>query len=86
MIAKVTDEQRRLVETHQGCVSLEGETEHYVLMRFELYRELLGIGSDAELQDSLRSIRAAWADVQAGRTRPLREALDELGRKHEVPG
>jgi len=37
------------------------------------------------LQASLRGIRAGWSAVEAGKTRPFREALNELGRKYEVP-
>ncbi len=32
--------------------------------------------------DDLASIRAGLDDMQAGRTRPLMDAADEIGRKH----
>lgn len=82
---QLTDEQRQAVEAQQGCVSVESPDGKYVLMRMDVYRELLGISSDREWQESLAAIRRGWEDVQAGRTRPLRDVLDELSRKYEIP-
>lgn len=84
IMTQLTDEQQLAVKSHQGCVPVEGPEGKYVLMRMELYREMLGIGSEDELEDSLQSIRRGWDDLQAGRTRPFREFLDEIGRKYET--
>ncbi len=40
---------------------------------------------EEEREDTLRSIRRGFADIEAGRVRPAREALDELRRKHKLP-
>jgi len=41
--------------------------------------------SDAELEDALVAIREGFADIEAGRLKPAREALDELRRTHGLP-
>jgi predicted transcriptional regulator len=41
--------------------------------------------TDEEREETLRSIRRGFADVEAGRVRPAREALEELRRKHNLP-
>ena len=36
-------------------------------------------------QETIFAIRQAVEDIAHGRTRPLREALEELRRRHEMP-
>ena len=40
---------------------------------------------EAEEQETVEAIRRGFADVEAGRVRPAREALAELRRKHNLP-
>lgn len=40
---------------------------------------------EEEREDTLRAIRRGFADIEAGRVRPAREALEELRRKHNLP-
>lgn len=40
---------------------------------------------EAEREETLEAIRRGFADVDAGRVRPAREALAELRRKHDLP-
>ena len=46
------------------------------------YQRLLDI---AALADAEEGIRQGLDDVVQGRTRPAREAFDEIRRKHEIP-
>ena len=57
---------------------LEGE--NFVLMSMEVYREAIGAMSDDRLNASLTKIDAAIEDVEQGRTRPLTDAVSELGK------
>lgn len=41
--------------------------------------------SEGERKGTLEAIRRGFADVEAGRVRPAREALAELRRKHDLP-
>jgi hypothetical protein len=69
---------------HGGPLSCTGQRSQYVVMRMDVYRELMGVGSDEEFAASLAAIHEGLADVRAGRVRPAREFLEELGRTHEV--
>jgi hypothetical protein len=42
--------------------------------------------TDAEREEALAAIRRGFADVEAGRVRPAREALAELRVKNNLPG
>ena len=68
------------VTRHHGSVRAEGASGTYVVMSLPVFREMMGVGTDAELADSLKAIEEGLADINAGRTRPFREVLDELGR------
>jgi hypothetical protein len=69
---------------HGGPLPVTGERSEYVVMRMDVYRDLMGVGSDEEFAASVAAIRDGLADVRAGRTRPAREFLEELGRKYEA--
>ena len=86
-----TDQPRLAPETeaaveaaHGGPLSLVGQNSQYVIMRMDIYRELMGVGSDAEFAASVDAIREGLEDIHAGRTRPARDFLEELGRNHEA--
>jgi PHD/YefM family antitoxin component YafN of YafNO toxin-antitoxin module len=51
-----------------------------VVQDAEAYQKLLEAVARAE---ALEGIRRGLEDVKAGRTRPLAEVLDELGRRYE---
>jgi prevent-host-death family protein len=48
----------------------------------EAYQRLLDIAARADAQEG---IRQGLDDVAHGRTRPVREAFDEIRRKHDIP-
>jgi prevent-host-death family protein len=48
----------------------------------EAYQRLLDIAARA---DAHEGIRQGLDDVAHGRTRPVREAFDEIRRKHDIP-
>ncbi len=41
--------------------------------------------TDQEREETLEAIRRGFADIEAGRMRPAREALREIRRKHNLP-
>jgi predicted transcriptional regulator len=41
--------------------------------------------SEEEREETLEAIRRGFADIEAGRVRPAREALEELRKKHNLP-
>ncbi len=83
MSANSTLEIQEFVEQqHGGPIHLTGTD--VVVMSVDVYREIMGVGTDAELQASLQGIHAGWKAVEEERVRPFREALNELGRKYET--
>lgn len=67
------DQQEALVETD----FIQGPS--VVSMSIELYRGLMDLTSDDDLAASLRAITRGLDDAAAGRARPFREVLADLG-------
>ena len=80
MKPELTHDQKEALNQGHGFVC--GPS--YVLMTTELYREMMGVGSDSEMNASLRAIQRGLADVQAGRTRPYQEVLADLEKNDAV--
>lgn len=85
MMTKLSPELEEAVASQQGCAMLSGDDQSYVLMRLDVYRQLLGVESDEEYAASIEAIRRGWEDVQAGRTVPMNDFLQELKRKYGLP-
>ena len=77
-------EVEQAVQRNHGCIQVRGTQTTYVVMSIEAYREMLGV-DDAELAESLRAVNEGLADVDAGRTRPFRDAFADLGRHDTLP-
>lgn len=75
---RLTDEQRNALDQHHGLVEVDEEGRKYILMSIEIYRDMLGVGTDEELAASLKALGEGFTDVNAGRTRPFRDVLAEL--------
>jgi hypothetical protein len=82
MTHKITDELDRALDEHHGFLKAEGQQGNVVLMSMARYRELMGVGSDAELAESIKAIEEGLADVDAGRTVPLDQVFRELDDKY----
>ena len=82
MTPRLTEEQRRAVDTHDGCVEVEDANGKCLLMSIAVFRDLMGVGNDREFQDSVAALRQSYDQFQKGQTRPLTEALDDLGKRH----
>ena len=86
MSNQLPPELQQMVEAQNGCATVDADGQSYVVMRSELYREQLGIGTEADYEASLQAIREGWDDVQAGRTISLDNFFQEFDRKHGIPG
>jgi hypothetical protein len=47
---------------------------------------MMGVGTDEELSASVSALQQSMGEIDQGKTRPLADALDELGRKYELQG
>lgn len=87
MTPEHTNELETTLEEQQGGpIIIDGHKTHMVVMSLDVYRDMVGIGSQQQLADSLAAIEEGVLDMEAGRTRPFQEALDDLARKYEVQG
>lgn len=75
---RLTEEQRQALDQHHGLVEIDEAGRKYVLMSQEVYRDIMGVGTDEDLAASLNAIKEGLADIEAGRTRPFRDVLSEL--------
>ena len=75
MELQLTDEQQQALARNHRIV--QGTS--YVLRTMDINRQMMGIGTDDEQAESLQVINRGLADVEAGRTRPFRDVLNELG-------
>ena len=71
---------KRLKKTGKPQVLTVNGRAEIVVQNADAYQKLLEAVDRAE---SLEGIRRGLEDVKAGRTRPLADAIDELGRRYE---
>lgn len=65
---------------HPVVLTINGKAE-MVVQDAASYQRLLELAEQAEM---IEFLRASQADIEAGRTRPALEALDELAVKHKL--
>ena len=53
-------------------------------MSIETFRDVMGVGTDEELQASLAAVEQGLADVEAGRTRPMDAFFQEFDARHGI--
>ena len=73
MTVRLSTELQQALDDNRGFV--QGPS--YVLLSIDLYRDMMGVGSDAELTASIEAIEEGLADIGAGRTRPYNDVLAE---------
>ena len=84
-MGQLTEELRQAVESHCGFLQGDAGNTTHAVMSMNVFREMMGVGTDDEYQAPLIAIEEGWADVQAGRSRPLDEFLLAFDHKHEIP-
>jgi hypothetical protein len=84
MTLKIPSEVELAVHQNNGMTQAGGEQQNYVVMSVQCYRDTFGIGTDAEFEDSVAKIKQSIDQMEQGKTRPLRDVLDDIGRKHET--
>ena len=82
MTPRLTEEQREAVDKNDGLVEVEDASGKCVLMSVEVFRDVMGVGADRDFQESVAALRSSYEQFQNGQTRPLTEALDDLGKRH----
>jgi len=67
------------VKQNHGYTEANGEGSKFVVMTMDFYRDMFGINDD-ELAQSLQAIAESRNDIKAGRVRPFRDIMNELGK------
>jgi hypothetical protein len=70
-----------LLSQHGGPLSINGTHGNYVVMRSDVYEQMLGLSEPAEAE-ILAAVQRGLADLDAGRTVSLEEAMKELRSRH----
>ncbi len=69
-------------ELQQGQGFIQGPS--YVVMSIDIFRDMMGVGTDEEMAASVVALKRSMEEARAGETRLMTDALDDLGRKYEV--
>ena len=85
MAPRINQELDKALHEHHGFVQAEGTDGKVIVMSMQVYREIMGVGSDEELAASLKAVDQAMNDLDAGRGIPLDDARRRLDEKHGVP-
>ena len=82
MDQSLSPELLRMMELRNGGpIEVECQGKSYVIMSYDAYHHLIGLDSNADLDDSVAAIKRGIEDIKAGRTRPMRDVLDEVERR-----
>jgi len=84
MTPRINEELNHALNRHHGFLQAEGADGKVVVMSMQVYREMMGVGSDKEMAASLKAIEEAMADIEAGRTTPMDQVFRELDQKYGV--
>jgi prevent-host-death family protein len=76
---------KQLRETGTPVVLTVNGRAEVVVQDAAAYRRLAERAAQVEREETVTAIRAALADVEAGRTKPARQALKALAKKHGIP-
>ena len=80
MKPEVIRELEEALEQNDGIV----KESSLIVMSIDVYRDMMGVGTDEELSASVSTLQQSMNEIKQGKTRPLTDALDELGSKYEV--
>jgi len=84
MTPELSNDIEQAVEQHHGCLQVKGQRSAYVVMSIETFRDVMGVGTDDELQASLAAVEQGLADVEAARTRPVDAFFQEFDARHGI--
>jgi hypothetical protein len=73
----LTPAVENLLAEHGGPLSINGIQGDYVVMRSDVYKQMLGFGEEDEAE-TLAAVKRGLADLDAGRTTTLDDAMKEL--------
>ena len=77
-----------MLRTHGGPVPVPvpvpGEQGNYVVMTMDIFRDMAGVGDDADFDASVDALKVSLDQAKAGKTMPLSDVLPRLQEKHGI--
>ncbi len=67
---------------HGGPISVAGQNGDHVVMSAQVFRDMMGVGDDAEFAASIAALKESLAQEAAGQTISLQEAKQRLADKY----
>jgi hypothetical protein len=84
MATRINPELDQALNDHHGFVEAEGSGGKVIVMSAQVYREMMGVGSNEEMAASLNAIKQAMSDLDGGRGISLDEARRRFDQKYGV--
>lgn len=84
MTPRITEELNDALHTQHGFVEAEGTDGKVVVMTMQVYRDMMGVGSESDFAESVRAVKEGLADIDAGRTMPMNQVFNELDEKYGI--
>ena len=72
MTPRLTTEQRQAIDENDGCIEVEDASGKCILMSMEVFRNMMGIGTEHDFQESVAALRSSFEQYRRGQTRPCR--------------
>ena len=82
MTPKLSNDLQQAVQQNHGFTEAEADGAKFMVMSMAFYRDMMGVGSEEAMQDSLRAIDEGLADVEAGRTTSADQFFVEFDERH----
>ncbi len=78
------DTEAEVLRSHGGPVPVPGEQGEYVVMTMDIFRDMAGVGDDADFAASVDALNTSLNQAKVGKTMPLSEVLPRLQKKHGI--
>jgi hypothetical protein len=82
MTPKLSNDLQQAVQQNHGFTEAEADGAKFMVMSMDFYRDMMGVGSEDELQESLRAIDEGIADVETGRTKSADQFFVDFDKRH----
>ena len=85
MTPKLTNDLAAAVDANDGVVETQAEQGgEFVVLRMDLYREMLGVSTNDEFEASVRACQNGLDDIEKGHFRPVADVISEMRKKNDA--
>ena len=69
-------------QQHGGPIPVLGQHGRHVVMSMDIFRDMMGVGTDVEFAESVAELKRSLAQAAAGQTLSLEEVSRRLAEKY----